>query len=579
MQNYRKRLIDVAAGKEPADLVLKGGSVINVFTEEIIKADVAIADGRIAGIGNYSGIAEDDVTGMVLVPGFMDAHMHLESTLMLPSQFEEVSMPHGTTAVIADPHEIANVAGLKGIDYMMSLAEKTRLRIYFTMSSCVPSNPLEESGCVLTAADLKKYYSKDNVLGLAEVMDYFSVNAGVPEVLDKIADALDAGKIVDGHAPGISGHELNAYAAAGVMSDHECAWDAEAIDKLRAGQWIMIREGTAAKNLDGLLEICKAPYCYRSMFATDDRHPEDLITEGHIDNIIRKAISCGVDPVKAFRMGSFNTAQYFGLKDIGAIAPGFKADIVVLSDLEKVTVKDVYIDGKLSASDGSVLFRKSEPDPYDNYIWESFHMQPVTADQLKGPELKSKLRSIGLIDHQLLTDEVITEVTDEDRANGGVNIDKDIIKMAVLERHHNTGHVGIGFLKGYGLKAGAVATSVAHDAHNLITAGTNDDDMALAAETVRQMNGGFAVAKDGQVLAKLALPIAGLMSPMRADEVTAALVDIKKAVTDLGCSHTIDPFMTLAFTSLPVIPVLRLNGLGLINAETQQLVDVTFDDE
>lgn len=577
MKKLRKRLIDVASGREPADLVLKGGSVINVFTEEIIKADVAIVDGYIAGIGNYSGLVEDDVTGMVLTPGFMDAHMHIESSLLLPSQFEEVAMPHGTTAVIADPHEIANVAGLRGIDYMMSLAEKIRMRVFFTMSSCVPSNPLEEAGCVLKAEDLRPYYNKDNVVGLAEVMDYFAVNSGEDEVLDKITDALEAGKVVDGHAPGLTGMGANAYAAAGVMSDHECAWDAEAIEKMRTGQWIMIREGTAAKNLDGLLSVCRAPYCNRAMFATDDRHPEDLISEGHIDNIIRKAIKHGVKPVRAVRMATFNTAQYFGLKDIGAIAPGYKADIVVLSDLKKVRVKDVYIDGKLSASDGDVIFRKTEPDPYDPVIWESFHMQPVTPDQLRSPELKSKLRSIGLIDHQLLTDEIITDVTDEDRKNGGVNTAKDIIKLAVLERHHNTGHVGIGFLKGYGLKHGAVATSVAHDAHNLITAGTNDEDMALAAETVRQMHGGFAVVRDGEVLAKLALPIAGLMSPLSAREVTDTLVDIKKAVADLGGSYTIDAFMTLAFTSLPVIPVLRLNGRGLINAQTQEIVDVTFD--
>ncbi len=577
MKKLRKRLIDVASGREPADLVLKGGSVINVFTEEIIKADVAIVDGYIAGVGNYSGLVEDDVTGMVLTPGFMDAHMHIESSLLLPSQFEEVAMPHGTTAVIADPHEIANVAGLRGIDYMMSLAEKIRMRVFFTMSSCVPSNPLEEAGCVLKAEDLRPYYKKDNVVGLAEVMDYFAVNSGEDEVLDKITDALEAGKVVDGHAPGLTGMGANAYAAAGVMSDHECAWDAEAIEKMRTGQWIMIREGTAAKNLDGLLSVCRAPYCNRAMFATDDRHPEDLIAEGHIDNIIRKAIKHGVKPVRAVRMATFNTAQYFGLKDIGAIAPGYKADIVVLSDLKKVRVKDVYIDGKLSASDGDVIFRKTEPDLYDPVIWESFHMQPVTPDQLRSPELKSKLRSIGLIDHQLLTDEIITDVTDEDRKNGGVNTAKDIIKLAVLERHHNTGHVGIGFLKGYGLKHGAVATSVAHDAHNLITAGTNDEDMALAAETVRQMHGGFAVVRDGEVLAKLALPIAGLMSPMSAREVTDTLVDIKKAVADLGGSYTIDAFMTLAFTSLPVIPVLRLNGRGLINAQTQEIVDVTFD--
>ena len=399
------------------------------------------------------------------------------------------------------------------------------------------------------------------------------VNGNI-KMLAKICDAENAGRVIDGHAPDTTGKELNAYVAAGVESDHECTNTAEAIEKMSLGQWIMIREGTAAKNLEALVSLCEPPYHQRAMFVTDDRHPEDLIEEGHMDNAIRKAIRLGADPVRAIKMCTWNAAQFFRLRRYGAVAPGYHADRVVLSDLEKVQVEQVFIGGELAAEGGKPLKDAGKKPLYREDIWNSFHMQPVTADQLAYPVTGGYLRTISLTKHDLLTDEKIITLSDEDRANGGVSLEKDIVKMAVFERHHNTGHIGIGFLHGYGLKAGAIATSVAHDAHNLIVAGVNDREMAAAAERVRQMQGGLVVVRDGKVLAEFPLPIAGLMSPLKCGEAAEKMSELKEAARSLGVSEDIDAFMTLAFVSLPVIPKLRLNGRGLIDVAAQKVAEV-----
>ncbi len=571
-----KRIIDVAAGRVKADLVLKGGKVLNVFTERLEEWDVAICGSHIAGIGLYDGEREIDVSGRIVVPGFMDAHMHLESTLLTPAEFERGSLPRGTVAVMADPHEIANVAGTDGIDYIMELCKDLKMHIYFNMPSCVPAAPLEESGETLEADDLRSYYEKDNVLGLAEVMNSPGVTEGDEKLLQKIIDARRAGKIVDGHAPFLGGKELNSYVAAGVRSDHECTNHFEAFEKLEAGQWIMIREGTAAKNLNALLPICKPPYCYRAMFCTDDRDPEDILKEGHIDAIIRKAVAKGVDPIHAIKMCTINTATYFGLKDSGALAPGYKADIVVLSDLESINVEQVYVGGRIVAMNGSMTSRTEKVIPNSERILHSFHMPPVNAEMLHFPEIKERQRVIGLKKHELLTDEIIIQPTEVGRANNGIDIERDILKVAVFERHHNTGHVGVGFITGYGIKRGAIAASVAHDSHNLIAVGTSDRDIAAAAEAVRQLNGGLVVVVDGEVLEALPLPIAGLMSPLPIEEVTKKLTLLKEAAEKLGVSDNIDALMTLAFVSLPVIPTLRLNGKGVIDVNHQKIVEATF---
>ena len=570
----KKILIDAAAGRIKSDLVLKNARVVNVFTEKLEKADVAIHDGMIVGLGQYEGKEEIDLNGKVVCPGFMDGHMHIESSLLTPAEFENAVLPHGTTAIFADPHEIANVAGTTGLDYLMDQAKNLNIHFYFTLSSCVPSNSLEESGAVLEAKDLKPYYRRKEVVALAEVMNAPGVVAGNRKLIAKICDAENAGRVVDGHAPDLTGKPLNAYVTAGVQSDHECTNAKEGIEKMSLGQWIMIREGTAAKNLEALIDLCKPPYHQRAMFVTDDRHPEDLIEEGHIDNAVRKAVRLGADPILAIKMCTWNPAQYFQLKHYGAVAPGYHADLVVLSDLKKVKVDQVYINGKLAAEDGKPLHPSGNPAPYHHEVWNSFHMQPVTADQLAFHITKPVIRTICLTKHDLLTDEKFILLSKKERQNGGISLEKDIVKMAVFERHHNTGHVGIGFVHGYGLKAGAIATSVAHDSHNLIVIGVSDEEMAAAAERVRQMHGGLVVVRDGKVLAELQLPIAGLMCPLKCGEAAEKLSELKEAALSLGVSKDIDAFMTLAFVSLPVIPTLRLNGRGLINVEKQRIMSI-----
>ena len=573
----KRALLSAAKGDTPAELVLKNAQIVNVFTEQLEKADVAISGGYIAGVGEYRGQREIDLSGKIIAPGFMDGHLHLESSLIAPCEYERAVLPRGTTAIMADPHEIANVAGRAGIDFMMSMTKDLTMSVYYTLSSCVPSGPLEEAGCSLDAAALRPYYKDPRVLGLAEVMNVPGVLTADPDLLRKIQDAEEAGKNIDGHAPGLTGSALCAYVLAGVRTDHECSSAAEGLEKLRLGQWIMIREGTAAKNLEALLPLCRPPYHNRCLFVTDDRHPEELLHEGHMDAIIRKAVSLGVDPVLAVKMCTYNTAQCFGLKDRGAVAPGFRADLAVLGSLEKADVHQVYVAGKPAAENGSCCGESRRPLPArkENHpeVWNSFHLDAVRPEQFELKDLKNKLRIIGLQAHELLTEEIIEEITPEQRKNNGIDVSRDIVKMAVLERHHRTGHIGLGFVRGYGLKRGAVATSVAHDSHNLIVAGTNHADMAAAAERVRNLGGGLVVVENEKILAELALPMAGLMSELPLEQADAAIKQLKTAASRLGTSANIDPFMTLAFVSLPVIPKLRLNGRGLIDVEKNQITE------
>ena len=571
-----KKLIDTAMGREKAELVLKGARVLNVFTERLEEKDVAICGGRIAGLGRYTGESEIDLSGKIIAPGFMDGHIHLESSLLTPAEFERLSLPHGTVAVMADPHEIANVAGTDGIDYMMKLCENLSMQVYFNMPSCVPAAPLEESGETLESENISPYYSNEHVLGLAEVMNSYGVTCGDENLLNKITDAKKHNKIIDGHAPFLGGKDLCAYTAAGVRSDHECTDAGEAIEKIARGQWIMVREGTAAKNLKALLPICEPPYCSRAMFCTDDRHPGDLIRTGHLDAIIREAVAYGVDPFIAVKMCTINTATYFGLKDHGAVAPGYYADLVVIDNLTDFTIEKVFIKGKQVAEKGKMLIDNTAPLPDNQKILHSFHMSEISVGDLAVPEIMHCQRVIGLRRHELLTDEILIQPTLRGRQNGGIDVKRDILKAAVFERHHNTGHIGVGFITGYGIKEGAIATSVAHDSHNLIVIGTNDKDISVAAETIREHEGGLAVVKDGKILECLPLPIAGLMSPLSAEEVDRKLRSLKDAAKALGASDDIDAFMTLAFVSLPVIPKLRLNGKGMIDVIKQKTVDITF---
>lgn len=580
MENrVNKKLIDVATGRQKADLVLKNACIVNVFTEKIETADVAIADGRIAGIGKYEGLVEKDMTGKYVCPGFIDGHIHLESSMVAPTEFEKAVLPHGTTAVVTDPHEIANVAGCAGIDFMLKYTENMTLEVFFVVPSCVPATGLDEAGACLEASDIETFYENPRVIGLAEMMNSFGVDQADPAILDKINVTRKHGRIIDGHAPLLSGMDLNGYVAAGIRSDHECSDVDEAKEKFARGQWIMVREGTAAHNLDALLPLFEAPYVQRIMLVTDDKHPCDLLRDGHIDAIVRKAVQKGADPVKAIKAGTYNAAVYFGLTDQGAVAPGYCADLAVLDDLTSLNVLEVYKNGELAARNGKSLVNSPVPKMDQNIqdkVYHSFHVAPVEVSRLALEQKGEKIRVIDLNAHELLTSERIAEWTCREGCAPGVDPEEDIVKIVALERHKNTGHIGKGFLGRYGLKKGAVATSVGHDSHNLVVAGTNDEDIVCAANCVIQNEGGLAIALDGKVVADLPLQIAGLMSTLPLEEVDAKLEDMKRILREWGISEEIDPFMTLSFVSLPVIPALRLNTYGVIDVNQQRVVETSF---
>ena len=571
-----EKRIRVARGQEIADLVLKNGTIVNVFTGELEKADVAVCEGVIVGVGSYAGIMEVDCTGKYIAPGFIDGHIHLESSMMQPYQFARTVLPHGTTAVITDPHEIANVCGREGIDYMLKSTKDLPLDVFFVLPSCVPAAPLDESGACLEAEDLKPYYLEKRVVGLAEVMNYVGVVGCDSQVLQKIRDAVRKEKIVDGHAPGLTGADLCAYITAGVQSDHECSSAQEAMERARRGQWVMVREGTAAKNLKDLMPLFQSPFNQRAMLVTDDKHPSDLLEKGHIDYIIREAVRMGANPCDAIRMGSLNAANYFGLKNLGAVAPNYQADLVILKDLETIEVEAVYKRGAIVAGRGeAVTFKPAVINTkLKDSVYHSFNMRRLEEDRfiLGGPEKEGcKMRVITLTPGQILTTETIETYRSQ---NDGVCVEKDIIKLAVIERHLRTDHMGLGYVKGYGLKDGAIASSVAHDSHNLIVAGTNAADMCAAANCVRHIQGGWAVARGGEVIASLPLPVAGLMSDLDAESLVKEIRMMKAEAAKLGVDEGVDPFMTLAFVSLPVIPLLRLTTSGLVDAVKQELLDV-----
>ena len=573
--------VAAATGSKKAELVLKNAQIVNVFTQSVETGDIAIEGGYIVGIGNYEGISEKDLGGAYVCPGFLDGHIHIESSMTSPGEFERAVVPHGTTAVITDPHEIANVAGTAGIRFMMQSAQKLDLDVYFMLPSCVPATDLDESGAELLARDLEPFYADEKVLGLAEMMNAFGVTHGDKGCFEKLVQARSLKKAIDGHAPALSGKELNAYVTAGIRSDHECSDFEEAKEKFAKGQWIMIRQGTAAKNLKGLMGMFEDPYYQRCLLVTDDKHPGDLIRIGHIDAIIREAVSMGADPIRAIRMGTLNAAAYFGLHDMGAVAPGYKADLAVFDDLRTLNVKQVYKGGKLVAEDGKMLHQKEKitdwSDEIKERVFHSFHRGPITVEELQLKETTgTHQRVIDMVAHELITRERIEEWKELPGMAPGVDISRDIVKLAAIERHKNTGHVGLGFLGKYGLKRGAVATSIGHDSHNLVIAGVTDEDMVLAGNRVIENGGGLAIALEGKVLADLPLPIGGLMADEPVEVVDEKLEHMKKLSMELGISEDIDAFMTLAFISLPVIPKLRLNTYGVVDVEKHQVVEARF---
>ena len=559
----KQHVVEVAAGRRKADLVLKNADYVNVFCNELSHGDIAVAGGLIAGMGQYEGETEVDVSGKLILPGFVDAHIHLESSLVLPSEFARAVLPHGTTTVVTDPHEIANVMGAAGIEYMLQATEGLPLDVRVMLPSCVPAAPLDESGASLDFRAIDSFYAHNRVEGLAEVMNFPGVVGADAEVLEKIVAAQAHHKKIDGHAPQLSGNALNAYIAAGVYSDHECFRLEDAIAKLERGQYIMIREGTAARNLDALLPLLTPKYYTYCMFCTDDKHPNDLLEKGHIDYIIRRAIRAGVDPIIAVKCASHHAARYFLLNNRGAVAPGFLADFVVIDNFSDFNILEVYKKG-VRMFDGQRVadFPAPEIDPkLEQRARDTFRVRHLTAEDFR----ESRPRGVlGLIPGEI--------VTRDDGYAAAVDTDTDTLKIAVVERHKNTGHIGVGYLRGYGLKSGAVATSISHDSHNIIVVGANDADMAAAANRVTEMGGGIVVLSDGEIRGQVRLEIAGIMSGGALSEVNRALEDAKEQAFRLGVNRAIDPFMTLSFMALPVLPTLRLTTRGVFNVTNQKYV-------
>ncbi len=557
-------------------LLLKNGAVVNVFTGELEKSNVLIENDKIIGVGDYQdeeADAVENVEGKYICPGFIDGHIHIESTMLTPAELANMCMPHGTTAVVADPHEIANVCGTDGISYMLEMSEGISLTVYFNLPSCVPASAFDESGAILSAADLKPFYSHSRVLGLAEMMNFPGVLSGDISVLEKIADAIDNNKAVDGHAPFLRGKQLDKYIAAGVQSDHECSMVEEAKEKLRKGQWIMIREGTAARNLDTLLPLFEQPFCHRCILVTDDRHPADIKNEGHIDNIIRKAANAGKSVITAIQMATIQTAQCFGIKYVGAVAPGYRADLLVLNDLNGVDVCDVYARG-VKVVDNKTMKKVNSPkvnEALKNRVYNSFNVNDVTSKDFYIEEKSSKCRVIEIVPGQIITKELVCNI--DFGKNNGIDVQRDILKLAVIERHNNTSHKGVGFIKGIGLKKGAIASSVSHDSHNLIVIGTNDEDMAIAANHICK-SGGNVVVVDGGVVAEMPLPIAGLMTDLDGEKIARLNEDVRKSVYGLGVPQDVEPFMNMAFVSLSVIPSLKMTTLGLVDVNKQKIVSL-----
>nr|WP_295228420.1 adenine deaminase [Ruminococcus sp.] len=558
----KQRIIAVAAGREKADLVLKNAKYLNVFSNEFLCGDIAVANGLIAGVGKYDGKTEIDVSGKLVLPGFIDAHIHLESSMVTPAEFAKAVVAHGTTTVITDPHEITNVMGIDGVEYMIQASQNLPIDVHFMMPSCVPATEIDESGAELDCKDIDLYLDNKKVLGLAEMMNYVGVINGDKNVLSKIVTSQAHHKKIDGHAPELSGNDLNAYIAAGVYSDHECSTFENALEKLRKGQFIMIREGTAAHNLKALMPLLTQQYYSRCMFATDDKHPSDLLYGGHIDYIVKQALKNGVDPIVALKTATHHAARYFLLNNKGAIASGYLADIVVVDNLEDFNVETVFKRGKL-VFDGEVkdFSVPTVDEKLAEKRFDTFHLDSVTPSSFK---VDGKLGLIGLVGGELLTRNLGTA--------DKIDVENDILKIACIERHKGTNHIGVGYVKGYSLKSGAVATSVAHDSHNIITVGCNDDDIAVAVNAIKDSKGGIAVVENGKIKALLELPIAGLMSDEPLTTVNEKLENAKLSAYELGADKSIDPFMTLSFLSLPVIPSLRITTKGVFDAENWKML-------
>lgn len=569
-----KKRIDAANKQQKADLVIRNASIVNVFTKSLTTGDVAIADGMIVGIGNYEGAVEIDAAGKFIAPGLIDAHVHIESSMVTPRQFSQVVLPHGVTTVVTDPHEIANVSGIAGIEFMLKDAESTLLDIKVMLPSCVPSTPFENAGAKLSAEDLAPFLQRGQVLGLAEVMDFPAVLRGDDAMLDKLLLSTQ----IDGHAAGLSENDINVYGTAGILTDHECVSKEEMVSRLERGLYVMLREGSVAKNLHALLKGVTEQNAHRCLFCTDDKHLDDLVEEGSVDYNVRVAIQQGIQPITAISMGSFYAAQCFGLTQKGAIAPGYDADFLLLDSLEDFTISEVYKGGVLAAKEGRYTGPNEEKSDASS-VQDTVQMAELSIRDLQIPLGESKAAHIiGINPNNLITEHLIEKAS---VSNGFFVSDanQDLLKMAVIERHRATGNIGLGIVKGLGIQNGAIATTVAHDSHNIIAVGTNDEDIKCAADALHQLQGGLAVVQNGKILASLSLPIAGLMSKEPFTAVYSQLKTLDESLLQIGAPTHFNAFLTLSFLSLPVIPHLKLTDRGLFDVASFRHIEVAAEAE
>ncbi|MBO1871409.1 adenine deaminase [Lachnoanaerobaculum sp. Marseille-Q4761] len=571
-----KRLIDVANGKKKAELVIKNGSIVDVCSGKVFKTDLAIAEGYIAGFGEYEGEKEIDIEGKYISPGLMDAHIHIESSYCTPEEFGRMVVPHGTTTVIADPHEIVNVCGINGFHYMQNAAKNTCLSVKYMMPSCVPATSMEDAGCIILAKDMKEDIVSEAVPGLGEFMDYNAIIQNDDIALDKLVLARNHKKIIDGHSPNLFGKDLNAYVCGGIDTDHECSTLEEMEDRLSRGIYVQLRQGSACHNLEALIPGINEFNFRRCLLCSDDRQPKTIFEDGHLEYHLRTLVKAGISPVMAIAMATINVSDCYGLKDRGMIVPGKRADFVIFDDLKDFKVSSVYILGEEVAKDGNYL---KELEKYDiSGVSDTVHLDNFKKEMLQMCLKSDEVFAIEMIAGGVLSKKTKIKIKRDEKGFFVFDKNIDACKCAVIERHHNTGKVGLGIIKGYGIKSGAIAASVAHDSHNIICVGVNDDEMYMAIENVKENGGGFSLVKDGKVIESLSLPVAGLMSDLSGEEVSKKLLSLhKKAVDELGVNESLEPVMSLTFMSLMVIPELKLTARGLFDIFENKFIDIEAD--
>ena len=571
------QLINVAAGREPADLVFKNGNIVDVYQGDILKGDVAIVNGTIAAIGeSYEGDKMIDLKGRYIAPGFIDPHIHVESSYVTPEEFGRLLVPRGTTTVMADPHEIVNVAGLEGLDYMIEAASHTVLDIRYMLPSCVPATNMENAGAILTASDMIAPLESEKVDGLAEFMDFPGVIHAEDDVIDKLLVAKKFKKRIDGHSPMVSGKDLNAYIAAGVENDHECSTVEELQARISKGMYVFLREGSVTQNLRTLLKGVTPNNMRRCVICADDIQAKTILEKGHLDHAIRVCVEEGIHPIQAIQMATINTAECCQLHDRGAVAPGLKADFVIFSDLNHLVVEQTYIDGELVADQGEYI--SSITKASISSVQSSVHISDFSIEKLRLKLNTDQARAIEIIQTEVLTNEAIVNVDRNEDGEFEYNPEKPVVKIAVVERHKKSGNVFVGLLKDYGIQKGAIGISIAHDSHNLIVTGTNDEDMALVVHELKEQQGGVVLVNQGEVIARMALPVGGLMSNLSGEEVTQQQNKVTEIAYDiLGVARDVDPIMTLSFMSLAVIPQLKITDLGLVDVTKFEFVPVSVE--